>query len=189
MERDLKIVGIAGSLRRGSYNKGLMRAAIELAPGGLRIEEHRLDGIPFYDADLEAQGLPGEVQRIKDSIEAADGVLIATPEYNYSVPAVLKNVLDWAARPKNVLSEKPIALMGASVGPFGTTRAQLHLRQIFTYTESLVLPKPHLYIMKAEPLFDAEGNLTDEATRERIAGMLEAFRAWIVRLNPPTAAI
>jgi chromate reductase, NAD(P)H dehydrogenase (quinone) len=184
MERELKILGIAGSLRKGSYNKGLMRAAIELAPEGMRIEEHLLEGIPFYDADVEAQGLPGEVQRIKDAIEEADGVLLATPEYNYSVPAVLKNVLDWAARPKNVLSEKPIALMGASVGPFGTTRAQLHLRQIFTYTESLVLPKPHLYIMKAELLFDAEGNLTDEPTRERIAGMLEAFRAWITRLTP-----
>jgi chromate reductase len=185
MAQTIDVLGIAGSLREASYNRGLLRAAVSLLPEGMELEIYTLEGLPFYDADLEADGMPEPVQRFKERVAAADALLIATPEYSYSIPAVLKNALDWASRPPhNVLTEKPIALMGASVGPYGTVRAQLHLRQIFAYSGSFVLPKPDVYVVRAEERFDGEGNLTDEETRQRVALLLQALAAWVDRLGP-----
>src|SRR5688500_5787480 len=165
MSNPIHVLGIAGSLREASYNRGLLRAAAELLPEGMELEVYTLDGLPFYNADVEAEGIPAIVQQLKDRVDAADALLIATPEYNYSVPAVLKNAIDWMSRaPKNVLDGKPIALMGASIGNFGTARVQLHLRQIFVFTGSLVMVKPLVHVIRAKELFDERGNLTDETT-------------------------
>lgn len=183
---NIKILGIAGSLRESSYNVGLLRAAQELLPEGVEMEIASIADLPFYDADIDGEGAPEPVVRLKRQIAEADAVLIATPEYNYSVPGVLKNAIDWVSRPPmNSLVGKPVALMGASTGNFGTVRAQLHLRQILVYTDSLVLSKPELYIMRAATLFDEKGNLTDEATRERVERLVEALVEWTLRLNPP----
>jgi chromate reductase len=180
-EKQLRILGIPGSLRRGSLNRGLIRAAQELAPAGVLVESFELLGeIPPFDADVEAAGDPEPVRDLKMRVRSADALLIATPEYNYSVPGVLKNAIDWASRPAQSvpLYRKPIALMGASPGPFGTVRAQLALRQVFVYTESYVLLKPELIVARARDLFDAEGNLRDEATRIGVRELLQALVEW-----------
>jgi chromate reductase len=183
MANKIHVLGIAGSLRVASYNKGLLRAAAEMLPPDMEMEIYPLDGLPFYNADVEAEGIPAIVQQLKDRIEAADALLIASPEYNYSIPAVLKNAIDWASRAPNVLDGKPIALMGASVGNFGTARVQLHLRQIFVYTSSLVMVKPLVHVIRAKELFDEAGNLTDETTRTQVAQLLEGLVAWVRRLG------
>jgi chromate reductase len=143
--------------------------------------------IPMYDGDLEAQGTPEPVEALKRAIREADGLLIATPEYNYGVPALLKNAIDWASRPPkdSPLRERPAALMGASPGMGGTIRAQLQLRQSFVFTQTLAMPQPEVAVAKAHEKFDAGGNLTDEATRAFLRTMLEAFAVWIGRLKSP----
>ncbi|HTM09111.1 MAG TPA: NADPH-dependent FMN reductase [Verrucomicrobiae bacterium] len=182
---NLRVLGFAGSLRRQSYNRGLLRAAVEAAPAGVAIETFDLTPIPLYNADVEEKGLPPAVAQFKEKIRAADALLIVTPEYNYSVPGVLKNAIDWASRPANEspLQKKPAALMGASGGQMGTARAQLALRQSFVFTETLVLPKPDIYVPHAAKSFDAEGNLTDEKLRARIKTLLEALVRWVVLLR------
>ena len=181
----LKVLGIAGSLRRASYNRGLLRAAVEGAPAGMEIAAFDLHLIPMYNGDLEAQGVPEPVEAFKKAIREADGLLIATPEYNYGVPAVLKNAIDWASRPPKdtPLAGKPAALMGATPGMGGTIRAQLQLRQSFVFTQTLCLAQPEVLVTKAQEKFDANGNLTDESTRTHLGKMLEAFAAWIRRLG------
>jgi chromate reductase len=181
----LHVLGFAGSLRRNSFNRGLLRAAVDAAPAGIEIETFDLTPIPLYNADVEEKGLPPPVAEFKDKIRAADALLIATPEYNYSVPGLLKNAIDWASRPANQspLQKKPAALMGASGGQMGTARAQLALRQSFVFTETLVLPKPDIYVSHAAKSFDAEGNLTDEKLRERVKMLLEALARWVVLLR------
>jgi chromate reductase len=184
MSSTIHVLGIAGSLREASYNKGLLKAAAEMLPEGMELEIYSLEGIPFYNADVEAEGIPAVVQQLKDRADAADALLIASPEYNYSVPAVLKNAIDWMSRaPRNVLDGKPIALMGASVGNFGTARVQLHLRQIFVFTSSLVMVKPLVHVIRAKELFDEQGNLIDETTRTQVAQLLEALAAWARKLG------
>ncbi len=181
----LRILGIPGSLRQASYNRGLLKAAQEVAPKDVKIELTDLAAIPLFNADVEAKGDPEPVREFKERIRAADALLIATPEYNYNIPGVLKNAIDWASRPSadSVLRQKPIALMGASPGRFGTTRAQLALRQVFVFTDSLVLIKPELMVSGAAQLFDTEGNLWDEETRRRVRGLLEALRDWVHRVE------
>jgi chromate reductase len=181
----LRVLGFAGSLRQKSFNRGLIRAAVEVAPEGMAIETFDLTPIPLYNADVEEKGLPLPVAEFKEKIRAADALLIATPEYNYSVPGLLKNAIDWASRPANQspLQKKPAALMGASGGQMGTARAQLALRQSFVFTETLVLPKPDIYVSHAAKSFDAEGNLTDEKLRERIRMLLDALARWVVLLR------
>jgi chromate reductase len=181
----LRVLGFAGSLRRNSFNRGLIRAALQVAPEGMAIETFDLAPIPLYNADVEEKGLPPPVAEFKEKIRAADALLIATPEYNYSVPGLLKNAIDWASRPANQspLQKKPAALMGASGGQMGTARAQLALRQSFVFTETLVLPKPDIYVSHAAKSFDAEGNLTDEKLRERIQLLLDALARWVVLLR------
>lgn len=175
-----RIVAFAGSLRRYSYNRGLLRAATERVPTGVEVRIFDLVSIPLYNADVEAEGDPEPVKKFKEEIRAADALLIAVPEYNYSVSGVLKNAVDWASRPAqtSVLKRKPVALIGASQGAQGTARAQLVLRQSFVFTECLVMPKPELYIPHATEHFDAEGNLTSESLRQRLHTVVEALVAW-----------
>ena len=179
-----QVLGIAGSLRRASYNRALLRAAEQLAPDGIDVRSFDLLPIPLYNADVEAEGDPAPVRELKEQIRAADALLIASPEYNYSVSGVLKNAIDWASRPPSdsVLRHKPIAVLGASPGGFGTVRSQLALRQVFVFTKSLVLPEPELYVSAAHEKFDRDGNLTDDVTRRRIGMLLDALVAWTRRV-------
>ena len=183
----LRILGICGSLRAASFNRALLRAAVELAPDGLAITVFEgLRTIPPYDADVEAKGDPEPVATFKSAIRDADALLIATPEYNYGVPGVLKNAIDWASRPpgKSVLNGKPAAIMGASQGGTGTARAQLALRQTFVFTDTRALLRPEVLIARAQEKVDASGRLTDEATRKMIRALLEALHDWTSRLRP-----
>jgi len=180
----LKILGIAGSLRRGSFNAAALRAAQELAPAGMTIDIFDIAPIPLYNEDVKVQGFPPVVTDLRARIKAADGLLLATPEYNYSTSGVLKNAIDWASRPpEQPFDGKPIALMGASGGALGTARAQYHLRQMFIFLNAHVLNRPEVMIGGATSKFDAEGKLTDQATRDFLGTMLTAFKAWIEKLR------
>ena len=181
----LHVLAIAGSLRRASYNRGLVRAAQALQLDGIAIETCELANIPMYDGDVEAQGDPEPVRAFKAHIAAADALLIATPEYNYSVPGVLKNALDWASRPAatSPLRDKPVAIMGATPGGFGTVRAQMALRQSFVFTASCCMVRPELLVSHARDKFDAHGDLTDGPTREALRALLVALGAWTRRLR------
>ena len=185
MTRPLQVLGLAGSLRAGSHNRALLRAAIELVPDGLWIDAFDLRGIPLYDGDVEiANGLPEPVQEFRRRIAAADALLVATPEYNYSVPGVLKNAIDWASRPPDSpFGGKPIALMGASPGRFGSARAQYHLRQTCVFLDMLPLNRPEVFVASAAEKFDGEGRLLDEAVRRQVRALLEALLAWTRRLQ------
>ncbi|HEX2940480.1 MAG TPA: NADPH-dependent FMN reductase [Rhodopila sp.] len=182
----IKVLGISGSLRRGSFNTAALRAARELAPSGMTIDVYEgLRDIPPYDDDMrQQQGYPPAVEDLRSRLTAADAILIATPEYNYSVPGVLKNAIDWASRPpEQPFDGKPIAIMGASPGALGTARAQYHLRQMFVFLNGLVLNKPEVMIAQAGSRFDADGRLTDEKTREFVAALLAALGDWTARLR------
>src|SRR5262249_54984307 len=177
----LRIVGIAGSLRASSYNRGLLRAAQDVAPAGMSITICDLASIPLYNADVEAQRDPQPVAELKTAVREADALLIAVPEYNYGVSGVLKNAIDWLSRPpsRSVLHQKSAALMGASPGMTGTARAQLQLRQAFVYTQTAVMPPPpEILVAHADEKFDAGGQLTDEDTRARLRHLLEALATW-----------
>jgi chromate reductase len=186
----MRIVGIAGSLRQDSYNRSLLRAAAGLAPPGMTIEIHDLIDIPLYNADVEAKGDPPAVAALKAAIAAADGVLMATPEYNHGVPAVMKNAVDWCSRPPRTacLNAKPVAIMGASPGIIGSARGQVELRAAFTFTNSYCMPQPEVIVGKAHEKFDAAGALTDEATAKFLADYLVAFQAWVARFTAASAA-
>jgi chromate reductase, NAD(P)H dehydrogenase (quinone) len=181
---NLKILGIPGSLRKGSYNRGALRAAQQLAPEGVTIEVFDLDGIPIFNQDDEAQP-PQRVSELKAKVRAADAILFVTPEYNYSMPGVLKNAIDWASRPygDSAWEGKPCAVMGASGGTLGTARAQYHLRQCFIFLNMFPLNRPEVMIANAAQKFDAEGNLTDEKARALIVQLLQALANWTRRLQ------
>ena len=180
----LRILGLCGSLRRGSLNRAALRAAQEIAKGDMEITLFDLAPIPLYNEDLRAQGYPPAVTDLRAHIAEADGVLIATPEYNYSIPAVLKNAIDWASRPPDQpFNGKPVAIMGASPGRTGTARAQYHLRQCFVFLNAHVLNKPELMIAGANRLFDDDGKLVDQETREHIVKLLAGFAQWTRRLQ------
>jgi chromate reductase, NAD(P)H dehydrogenase (quinone) len=181
-----RIVGIAGSLRRESYNRALLRAAQRLAPPGVVIEAfERLGEIPPYNDDVRLRGLPDPVSDLWQRIADADAVLIATPEYNYGVPGVLKNAIDWVSRPpaESPLRHKPVAVMGASTGNYGTARAQLGLRHALLYLEAYGLLKPEVAVFRAAERFDDAGEITDETTRALVAQLVQALVAWAFRLN------
>jgi chromate reductase, NAD(P)H dehydrogenase (quinone) len=180
---ELRVVAFAGSLRRRSFNRALLRAARELAPEGMTIEPIEIGELPFFNADLEAEGDPPSVIAFKGSVREADGLLIATPEYNDGVPAVLTNAIDWGSRlpGRAPLTGKPVVLMGASPSQIGTARAQLHLRQILAHVQARVLPPPELLVAGAHQKFDTELRLTDEATRRVLESLLERFVRWIGR--------
>lgn len=178
------ILGIAGSLRKGSFNVAALRAAQELAPAGMSIEIFDIGAIPLYNEDVKAQGFPAAVVDLRAKVKAADGLLLATPEYNYSTSGVLKNVIDWVSRPpEHPFDGKPIALMGASAGALGTARAQYHLRHMFIFLNAHILNRPEVFIGAASTKFDAAGKLTDQPTRDMLAAMLTAFDGWIKKLG------
>ena len=178
------ILGIAGSLRVGSFNAATLRAAQQLAPEGLTIEIFSIEAIPLYNEDTRAQGYPPAVADLRARIKAADGLLVVTPEYNYSIPGVLKNAIDWASRPpEQPFDGKPIGIMSASMGALGGARAQYHLRQCFVFLNGLVMNRPEVMIPAAHTKFDADGNLTDPATREFVTAHLAAFKGWVQRLR------
>jgi chromate reductase, NAD(P)H dehydrogenase (quinone) len=177
-----QLLAVAGSLRRDSINLALLRAAALLAPPGLTISVfEELASLPLFNEDIEAEGLPLGVRRLREAVAAADGLLIATPEYNNSVPGVLKNAIDWLSRsaPIGVLTGKPVAVIGASTGSWGTRLAQAALRQILFATEALVLPQPGLFVRNANSHFDEGGRLSDETTRGSLRKLLLSFGVWI----------
>jgi chromate reductase len=184
MTEQSHILGVSGSLRKNSNNSGLLRAASELLPEGMTLEIFDLSAIPLYNNDLLAEGLPPAVQEFKARLAAADALLIATPEYNSSIPGVLKNAIDWASRPRNEspFSGKPLGIMGAG-GALGTSRAQYHLRQIASGMNMLALNKPEVMVQRAWEKFDQDGNLTDEATRKQVKDLLAALHEWTLRLK------
>jgi chromate reductase len=191
-DESLVVCGIAGSLRRGSYNQALLRAAGELAPPGMELRVFdRLAEIPLFSEDVEAEGDPEPVQALKRAIAEADALLVATPEYNFGVPGVLKNAIDWASRPpgSSVLAGKPAAVMGASPGTVGTARAQLQLRQAFVFTDTPTLPQPEVLVFRAHEKFDAEGRLTDEATRRFVGLLLRRLAEWTHRVRRAEMAL
>lgn len=182
--RPIKVLGISGSLRAGSYNTAALRAAQELAPDGVCVETFNLAAIPLYNEDVRAAGLPASVQELRDAIAGADALLFATPEYNYSIPGVLKNAIDWASRPPDQpFDGKPTAIMGASPGRIGTARAQYHLRQMCVFLNMHILNKPEVMIGGAADAFDSGDRLVDETTRGFVRGLLAALAAWTRRLN------
>jgi chromate reductase len=184
MNKSITILGFAGSLRKGSYNKALLLAAMELMPEETKLEIFDLEGIPLFNQDLENQ-IPERVKEFKTKIKLADAILIASPEYNYSIPGVLKNAIDWASRPHgdNSFEGKPVALMSASTGMLGGARAQYHLRQSFITLNMHPLNKPEVMVTFAPQKIDKNGNLTDEATRKIIKKLLENLVEWTRRLK------
>ena len=186
MKRVYRILGFAGSLRKDSYNRSLLRAALELLPEGVELEIFDLEGIPLFNQDLENQPVE-KLKEFKAKIKAADAILIATPEYNYSIPGVLKNAIDCASRPyaDNAFAHKPVAIMGASVGMLGTGRAQYHLRQCFVFLGCFALNQPEVMVPFAHDKIDKDGNVTDQKTREKIRELLEGLVAWTIRLSAP----
>jgi chromate reductase, NAD(P)H dehydrogenase (quinone) len=183
MNQPFLILGIAGSLRKGSYNRALLRAASRLVPEGVTLETFDLDGIPPFNQDEEPNP-PARVVEFKARIRAADAILFVTPEYNYSIPGVLKNAIDWASRPygDSAWDEKPVAVMGTSVGLQGTSRAQYHLRQVFVFLNMHTLNRPEVMIADAGHRFDEQGNLTDERAKEAIRQLLAALVTWSRRV-------
>jgi chromate reductase len=184
MNTPIAILGIAGSLRQASYNRAALRAAGQLVPEGARLDIFDLAGIPPFNQDEEAN-VPSRVVELKRSIRAADAILLVTPEYNYSIPGVLKNAIDWASRPygDNSWEGKPVAVMGASIGALGTARAQYHLRQVFVFLNMHALNRPEVMISTAAERFDEQGNLKDENTRKLIRKLLESLVEWAQQLD------
>lgn len=182
--RKFKILGISGSLRRQSTNTMALRNAQKLAPEGMSIEVADISDIPLYNADLHSLGEPPAVTKLKDQIREADAVLIATPEYNFSIPAVLKNALDWVSRPPDPpFNEKPVAIMGVAPGPIGTARAQYHLRQVLVFMNTFTLNKPEVFINHSAQKFNPEGDLTDQQTAQYIREQLIALQKLAQRVN------
>lgn len=180
----MKVVGISGSLRKGSFNSAALRAAQGLAPEGMTIERAEIGDLPLYNEDVKAQGFPPAAERLRSQFAAADAILFVTPEYNYSISGVLKNAIDWASRPPSQpFDGKPVAIMGASPGVFGTARAQYHLRQMLVSLNALIVNRPEVMIGQAQSKFDESGNLTDEQTKEFIRKLLVALRDWTERLK------
>jgi len=180
------VVALVGSLRKQSSNRNLLRAAQELKPESMCIVEAPIRDLPLFDEDLEAEGDPPAVQRLKAAILAADALLVVTPEYNQSIPGVLKNAIDWASRPYGTapaLAGKPVAMLGASSGRIGTARAQLHLRQLFPYLDMRLLPKPEVYVPNADGKFDQAGTLVDDRTRDQVRRLLAALLDWTALLS------
>lgn len=180
----LHVLGISGSLRKASYNTALLRAAAELLPTGMTLEILDLAPLPLFNQDTE-KPFPEAVVEFRTRLEQADALLIATPEYNSSLSGALKNAIDWASRPpKPPLSSKPVAILGASTGNFGTVQAQLHLRQVLTHVGAMPLGKPEVLVARAEQAFDAEGRLVDATARGFLRDLLAALGRWIERVGP-----
>ncbi|EGJ19794.1 NADPH-dependent FMN reductase [Cereibacter sphaeroides WS8N] len=180
-----RIFGLAGSRRRASFNAGLLRAAAELAPAGVEVEVHSIAGVPIYDGDLEAEtGLPEAVLRLQEGLAAADALLLVTPEYNSGIPGAFKNTIDWMSRPpagRTLFRGKPVAIIGASPGNFGTTLAQTHWLPVIRTLGMEPWFEGRLMVSRAGELFDGDGTLTDEATRARLTEFLAGFARFLGR--------
>jgi chromate reductase len=182
--KTLTVLGISGSLRKASYNTAALRAAQELAPDGMTIEMFDLLPLPLYNEDVKAAGFPPVVQQLRAKIKAADALLFACPEYNYSMSGVLKNAIDWASRPPDQpFNEKPVAILGASPSALGTGRAQYHLRQSCIFLNMHPVNKPEVMIAAAHTKFNEQGHLTDEPTRGFIRDLLVSLAAWTRRIE------
>ncbi|HEX7966740.1 MAG TPA: NAD(P)H-dependent oxidoreductase [Stellaceae bacterium] len=180
----VKVLGISGSLRKGSYNTAALRAATELLPDGMTLDFGDISQLPLYNEDVRQAGFPPPAQKLREQIRAADALLFATPEYNYSISGVLKNAIDWASRPPDQpFDGKPIGIMGVTPSLWGTTRAQYHLRQMCVYLNMFPVNKPEVLVAQAQSKFDAELRLTDKTTRDMIAQLLVALRDWTRRLR------
>ena len=176
-----RVLGISGSLRKASFNSGLLRAAQELVPQGTDIIMYDIRDLPFYDGDVEAEGDPEPVSALKSAIREADGVLFATPEYNYGTSGALKNAIDWASRDRDEgsLMSKPATIIGAG-GRAGTARAQMQLHEILSETGAVVMVKPGVLVQAFGPMrFNSDGDLTDEDTRQVLREHLQEFARWI----------
>ena len=184
MADNVTILGIAGSLRKDSYNRAALRAAGQLAPEGATIEIFEINDIPPFNQDDE-QNPPAKVTELKTKVRAADAILFVTPEYNYSIPGVLKNAIDWASRPygDSAWDGKPVAVMGASVGVFGSVRAQYHLRQCFIFLNMYPINRPEVMIGNASERFDEQGNLVDETSKDLIRQLLRNLVDWTHKLG------
>jgi chromate reductase len=188
-----RVLCLAGSLRRHSWNRLLLLAAAAQAPASLQLELYdALAAVPLFDEDLESRDPagPAGVQALRAAVAAADGVVIATPEYNQAIPGVLKNALDWLSRESpvgEVLAGKPVAVLGASSGPWGTRLAQASVRQVLHTCGALVMPAPSLFVARAAERFDAAGTLTDPATMQSLQQLLLAFGQWLDRVAPAVA--
>ena len=181
---DLKVLGISGSLRRSSFNTAALRACADLMPSGMTMTYARIDDIPLFNQDVYDAGPPEPAKRFRAEVAAADGLLIASPEYNFSVTAALKNAIDWGSRaPNQVFQDKPVAIFSATGGPVGGARSQYELRKILVQLWGHVLPRPEVFIGNAASKFDAQGRLTDETTRKFLSEMLAGFQSWIIRMQ------
>lgn len=180
----ITIFGFAGSLRKGSYNKALLRTALQLLPKDAKLEIFDIEGIPLFNQDIEKQ-MPEKVKEFKAKIKGADAILVATPEYNYSMPGVLKNAIDWASRPygDNSFEGKPVAIMSASPGMFGGARAQYHLRQTLVFLDMHPVNKPEVMVPFAHEKVNEQGIIADAKTREKIKDLLESMVAWTRKLR------
>lgn len=186
MTEPIAICGIAGSLRTGSYNRALLRAARDLAPASMDIRIFdRVGDIPLYNQDVEDEGDPEPVSALKAAIRAADGLLLVTPEYNHGVPGVMKNLVDWASRPPrdSVLNGTPVGIMGATPGMTGTARSQSMLRQSLVFTNSPAMLQPEVLVARAHQKFDEDGTLTDKRTRQFLGDYLDKLQTWIRKLR------
>lgn len=182
MSDTLKVVALVGSLRRGSYNRSLLKEAIELAPPGLTVTILEFDDLPLYNGDLQDQGMPEAVTLLANAIRGSDGVIVATPEYNYSVPGVLKNAIDWLSRvEKQPFAGKPMGILGASMGVLGSARSQYHLRQIMVCLDAHLMNKPEVLVGAVHTKIDGEGKLTDGPTRDHLAKFMLAFEKFAAR--------
>jgi chromate reductase len=180
---DLKVLGVCGSLRKASLNMAALRACSELLPAGMSLQIASIDGLPMINQDVLDAGMPEPIRRIRDQITAADGLLIASPEYNFSIPAPLKNVIDWGSRPPSqVFQDKPIAIFSVAPGPVGGTRMQYDLRKSLVQLWGHVLPRPEVFITNAAGKFQ-DGKLTDETSRKFLSELLAGFKDWILRMS------
>jgi chromate reductase len=190
--KDFRILGLAGSLRRASFHRGILRAAHEVGPEWMSCESFDMSRIPYFNQDIEDEGIPEPVEELREKIRAHDAVLIVTPEYDYAVPGVLTAALDWALRSRydpTPFRHKPVAIVGASPGGGGTARGQTVLRQILLHPPAYVMPEPQMLIPFSRQKFDAEtGDLVDEETRERLRRFLEALVEWSERVGRTAAA-
>ena len=181
---DFKVLGVSGSLRKASFNTAALRACAGLMPAGMTMEIAEIGDLPLFNQDVLDAGMPGPVKRFRDALTAADGLLIASPEYNFSVTPALKNAIDWASRPPNqAFQDKPIAIFSVSVGPMGGARVQYDLRRILGQIWGHVLPRPEVFIGSAPGKFDKDGKITDEATRKFLTDLLVGFKDWIARMK------
>jgi len=180
----MKVLGISGSLRKASFNTAALRACRELMPQGMTLEIAEIGDLPMFNQDVFDAGLPEPVKRFRAAVSAADGVLLACPEYNFSLSAPLKNAIDWASRPPNQSwQDKPVAIFSVSQGPLGGARVQYDVRRIMGQLWAHVLPRPEVFIGAAPGKFDKDGRLTDETTRKFLGELLAGFGPWITRMQ------